>query len=241
MILAYLAAQDVALRAGDRALRSGDPAAVHDSRVAARRARSMLRTFRGMFEPAAREALDTSLRAYAGRLGQVRDLQVLGGVLAEHSSGTLAAWVAAQVQRELAAAWQQLERELDAIDHHSLADQMASVILAPPHKLDLGKRVRRAGRTARKRLADAGDDADRLHTARKAAKRARYAAEATGHASRATRFKELQDVLGRHQDLVVTADWVEAAAVPDELRPAVEPLVERLRADAARTRTRAVL
>jgi len=241
MILAYLAVQDAALRAGDRALRSGDPEGVHDSRVAARRARSTLRTFRGLFEPAPRAALDNSLRAYAARLGQVRDLQVLGGVLAEHTSGALADWVAGKVQRELAAAWQQLERELVDVDHRKLADQMASVLLSPPGRINLAKRVRRAGRTAEKQLAAAGDDADRLHTARKAAKRARYAAEATGHASRAARFKELQDVLGRHQDLVVTADWVEAAAVPDELRPAVEPLVERLRADAARTRTRAVL
>lgn len=233
--------QDAALRAGDRALRSGDPVAVHDSRVAARRARSTLRTFRGLFEPAPREALDAALRAYAARLGLVRDLQVLGGVLAEHTSGNLADWVAAQVQRELAAAWQQLERELAAVDHRNLADQMAAVILSQPRRTKVGKRVRRAGRTAKRRLAEAGDDADRLHTARKAAKRARYAAEATGHASRATRFKALQDVLGRHHDLVVAADWVAAAAVPDQLRDDVATLVERLRADAARTRARAVL
>ena len=241
MVLAYLAAQDAALRAGDRALRAGDPVAVHDSRVAARRARSTLRTFRGLFEPAPREALDASLRAYAARLGLVRDLQVLGGVLAEHASGTLAAWVAAQLQRELAAGWQQLERELVDVDHRHLADQMASVLLSPPRKTDLAKRVRRAGRTAERQLAAAGNDAERLHAARKAAKRARYACEATGHPQQASRFKELQDVLGRHHDLAVAADWVEGAEVPDELRAEVEALVERLRADAARARARAVL
>jgi CHAD domain-containing protein len=233
--------QDAALRAGDRALRSGDPSAVHDSRVAARRARSTLRTFGGLFEEGPRDALDASLQAYAARLGLVRDLQVLGDELAEHSTGALADWVAAQVQRELAAAWQQLERELSAIDHHHLGDQMAAVILAPPRKLNLGKQARRAAKKAERMLASAGDDAERLHAARKAAKRARYAAEATGHDHRAHRFKQLQDVLGTHHDLVVAADWIEAAPVPDELRDDAIALAERLRADADALRSRAVL
>jgi len=240
MVLAYLAAQDAALRAGDRALRSGDPSAVHDSRVAARRARSMLRTFHKLFDSDARMALDTSLQAYAARLGLVRDLQVLGDVLAEHSTGDLSAWMATQVQRELAAGWQQLERELDATDHRQLADQMAVVILSPAHRANLGKTVRRSARTAERRLAHAGDDADRLHAARRAAKRARYAAEATGHDAQAERFKALQDVLGRHHDLVVAAAWVTTALLPAEMRDEGAALVDRLSADAARARSQAI-
>jgi CHAD domain-containing protein len=218
---------------------------VHDSRVAARRARSTLRTFHGLFDPAARDALADSLRGYAGILGRVRDLQVLDEVLGRHMSekrsGALAEWMAAQVQRELAAGWQQVERELDATDHHHLPDQMAAVILSPPRKVNLGKRVRRAAGKAERRLAEAGDDAARLHTARKAAKRARYAAEATGDDRGADRFKALQDVLGTHHDLVFAAAWVEAAPVPDELRDEAVALAERLRADADRVRADAVL
>jgi CHAD domain-containing protein len=214
---------------------------VHDSRVAARRTRSVLRTFGGMFEPAPRDQLAASLRAYAGCLGLVRDLQVLGDVLAEHSSGALAEWAAAQLQRDLAAGWQQVERELDATDHHHLPDQLAAVILSPPREINLGRCARGAAKKAERRLAKAGGDADRLHKARKAAKRARYAAEATGHDHRAHRFKALQDVLGTHHDLVVAADWVDAAPVPDELRDEAAALQARLRADADRARSRVVL
>ena len=201
----------------------------------------MLRTFGELFEDDSRTRLDASLQAYASRLSLVRDLEVLGEVLAEHSSGALAEWVAGQVQRELAAAWQQLERELGATDHHLLGDQMAAVILSPPRRINLGKHARRAAKKAERSLARAGDDAELLHTARKAAKRARYAAEATGHDHRARRFKALQDVLGTHHDLVVAADWVAAAPVPDELRDEAAVLGERLRADAERARSRAVL
>jgi CHAD domain-containing protein len=214
---------------------------VHDSRVAARRARSTLRTFRTLFDDDARVALDTSLQVYAARLGQVRDLQVLGEVLGESPAGDLSSWMTSQVQRELAAGWQQLERELGATDHRQLTEQLAVVLLTPVGRTDVNKMVHRAAATAERRLARAGDDADRLHTARKAAKRARYAAEATGHDKRARTFKALQDVLGRHHDLVVAADWVVAAQVPPELRSEASALVERLHADAARARSKAVL
>jgi CHAD domain-containing protein len=214
---------------------------VHDSRVAARRARSTLRTFRTLFDDDARVALDTSLQVYAARLGQVRDLQVLGEVLGESPAGDLSSWMTSQVQRELAAGWQQLERELGATDHRQLTEQLAVVLPTPVGRTDVNKMVHRAAATAERRLARAGDDADRLHTARKAAKRARYAAEATGHDKRARTFKALQDVLGRHHDLVVAADWVVAAQVPPELRSEASALVERLHADAARARSKAVL
>ena len=214
---------------------------MHDSRVAARRARSTLRTFRTLFDDDARVALDTSLQVYAARLGQVRDLQVLGEVLGESPAGDLSSWMTSQVQRELAAGWQQLERELGATDHRQLTEQLAVVLLTPVGRTDVNKMVHRAAATAERRLARAGDDADRLHTARKAAKRARYAAEATGHDKRARTFKALQDVLGRHHDLVVAADWVVAAQVPPELRSEASALVERLHADAARARSKAVL
>jgi CHAD domain-containing protein len=240
-VLAYLAVQGAALRAGDHALRTGDPTGVHDSRVAARRARSTLRTFRKVFDKEAARALDTSLREYAARLGEVRDLQVLASVLAEHAEGELATRLTSQVQRELAAAWQRLERELDATDHRQLSDQMAAVVLAPTEATGLGKQVRRAVRSAEEHLERAGGDADRLHTARKAAKRARYASEAVGDLSLAAGLKKLQDVLGRHRDLVVAADWVTGAQLPEQLHDAAEELVAGLRADADRTRVLAVL
>jgi CHAD domain len=82
----------------------------------------------------------------------------------------------------------------------------------------LRKRARRAANKATKRLAQAfdageGQEADvRLHSARKATKRARYAAELVRSVigkrakKQAQRFEELQDILGEHQDSVITAE-----------------------------------
>jgi len=84
----------------------------------------------------------------------------------------------------------------------------------------------KAERTVRRRLKKAGDDDVRLHRARKAAKRARYAAElsrpVTGSSGRKAeeRNHEIQRRLGDHQDAVVAADFLrrvaEQAAVAGE-------------------------
>ncbi|MDZ4235125.1 MAG: CHAD domain-containing protein, partial [Dietzia sp.] len=85
-------------------------------------------------------------------------------------------------------------------------------LLGNPTRKQLEKRARRAYRKADRRLAAAlhsSDDA-LLHRARKAAKRARYAAElltpTTRSAKRAVKhYKKIQSVLGDHQDSVVAA------------------------------------
>jgi CHAD domain-containing protein len=78
----------------------------------------------------------------------------------------------------------------------------------------LMKRARRAERKAVRRLVAAieSDEDAMLHSARKAAKRARYAAElrtAVGKPKSAKRaakhYKRIQDVLGAHQDAVVAS------------------------------------
>ena len=84
--------------------------------------------------------------------------------------------------------------------------------------------MRRAHRRVRRNLTAAaradGVDRDRLlHETRKAAKRLRYAAEAArpalgGNARRlAKRAEELQEVLGAHQDDVVTAPVLRRVAL----------------------------
>ena len=75
------------------------------------------------------------------------------------------------------------------------------------------KYVEKAKRTADKRLRKADDDIEQLHRARKATKRARYAAElvepADGDMKAIARdAEELQTLLGEHQDAVVTADFL---------------------------------
>lgn len=235
-VLDYLAAQDRALRAGERVLRAGDPAGVHPSRVGARRARSTLRTFAGLFESGARREADLSLREYAARLGEVRDLQVLRQVLAGHASGGLADWVEESLAKELQAGWHRLELELLGNGHRRLSDGLDSLLLAGHREIDVERCVHRAGKKAERKLARAGDDVERLHDARKAAKRARYAAEATGRRPQAEHFQRLQDLLGTHHDLVVAARWLEGAAVPSVLRAEARALGVHLHGAAERAR-----
>jgi CHAD domain-containing protein len=62
-------------------------------------------------------------------------------------------------------------------------------------------------------------DPVRLHAVRKAVKRARYAAEAAPNDPDAQldvqRFERLQEVLGRHQDLALAAEYLRSAAATD--------------------------
>ena len=81
--------------------------------------------------------------------------------------------------------------------------------------------AKKAQRKARRRLATAlaADDPDLLHRARKAAKRARYAAELMqpidAKAAKRDRrhFKHIQSVLGDHQDTVVAMSWLRRVGV----------------------------
>jgi CHAD domain-containing protein len=89
----------------------------------------------------------------------------------------------------------------------------------------LFKRARRAQRKADRRLAAAlksgdPDIGDMLHRARKAAKRARYAAELcepvnrSKHAKRKIKhYKHIQSVLGDHQDAVVAGAALRKMAI----------------------------
>ena len=83
----------------------------------------------------------------------------------------------------------------------------------------LKKAARKARRKADKRLAAALEDGDdeALHRARKAAKRARYAAELTRGLvgkkkgkKRVAAYKKVQKVLGDHQDSVVALGTLRA-------------------------------
>ena len=88
----------------------------------------------------------------------------------------------------------------------------APPLTEPPSLKAVKKRARRAERKADRRLAEAieaGDDA-LLHHARKAAKRARYAAELRKPLdkrakSTAKHYLQFQRVLGDHQDGVVAS------------------------------------
>lgn len=75
------------------------------------------------------------------------------------------------------------------------------------------KYVEKAKQTADKRLRKAGDEIEKLHRARKAMKRARYAAELVEPADSQMKSiereaEELQTILGEHQDATVSAAFL---------------------------------
>ena len=81
---------------------------------------------------------------------------------------------------------------------------------------ELARYAAKAERTAARRLtralAGSGND-ELLHRARKAAKRARYAAEVTSDKRTQKRFEQVQGVLGDHQDTVVARAQLRRMAV----------------------------
>ncbi len=228
-VVAYITEQQCTLVAGDLALRRQQDDVIHQTRVAARRLRSTLRTFGNLFEPDRATALDGELRWWAGLLGEVRDRQVLRDRLdrlvdelpEELALGPVRTRIHTELGREHTEHWQRLQEETAGERYLGLLESLASWVAEPPLTSmaekpvsRLPKMVERAERKVTRRLsqANASADVDDLHRARKAAKRARYAAELIepvtgGKAAHklARRYQGLQDLLGEHQDSLVSA------------------------------------
>lgn len=224
--VADLVHADAAIREG------GDPEGVHRARVATRRLRSHLRTFRGVLEPAWADGLRAELTALGDTLGRVRDTEVLSDRLSAaaarvHAPEAVERIVAILAER-LAAERDTLAAMMTEAHYFALLDRALRGAATPPLRADgeapavdtLGPAVRRTWRGLRKRVRRAGDppaDAE-LHAIRIAAKRARYASETVAPLSgkRAAAFSRaaarLQSVLGEHQDAVVAWNWLRDAA-----------------------------
>ena len=231
VVLGYLRQQAAVLKSLDPLVRRDEPDAVHQMRVATRRLRSTLQAFGRVIPRGDTEHLAGELRWLAGLLGGPRDAEVLAGQLqaslGEIPAGALAGPARARVQGHFepvrAQARAELLAALDSARYLALLDELDRLIAEPPLRPGaerparkvLPAQVRRAYRRTARRMreagqAAAGQDTDvALHEARRAAKRARYAGEAVAPAlgKPAGRFadqmKELQAVLGEHQDAVM--------------------------------------
>jgi CHAD domain-containing protein len=227
LVAAYVVAQCEVLAGNDVGMRTGKPD-VHKTRVASRRLRSTLRMFDDVFDPAPAEELDNELAWYADVHGQVRDRDILSTRLtkqiAELPPEQVRGPVEAEITKTLAA-----ERE-DAVGGLSTAmrtSRYAHLVqllrgwrAAPPLTEAAGeeaktavKYVEKAKQKADKRLRKADDDIERLHRARRATKRTRYAAELVEPADSemkavARDAEELQTLLGEHQDATVAANFL---------------------------------
>jgi CHAD domain-containing protein len=231
VVISYLDAQAARLAALDLAVRRDKPDSVHQMRVTVRRLRSALQAFSAVLpEPDTRQ-LSAELKWLGGVLGAARDVEVLDGHLhtslaavpAELVLGPAQARVSVYFAPQEAQTREELLNALDSKRYRALRAEMDQLLDSPPLTAEaaepagpvlrraVGRAYRRTShRMSRARQAPAGQPRDvALHEARKAAKRARYAAEAAapalGKKSRklAKRMKQVQSVLGDHQDAVV--------------------------------------
>lgn len=238
----YVSTQCADIVSGDLALRLGEPQ-VHRIRVAIRRLRSTLRVFASLLDPEPATRLDAELRWFAGLLGEVRDRQVLlerlQGQLADLEPELVLGPVAADLDATLSGeATRHLRTVLASLAeprHLELLESLARWQTEPAFAEGVeapAKEVRvlalAAATTMRRRLKQAlraGDEQEeRLHRARKAAKRARYAAELaepvwSRAAAQVQAAKALQTQLGEHQDSAVSAEFLRRAGAAAGGRP----------------------
>jgi CHAD domain-containing protein len=220
-VLAYGREQRDAISAYDPGVRHGEPEAVHKMRVATRRLRSSLKTFKKSFDPELAARVAPELKWLAGQLGEVRDGQVLSHKLLaavedeEAEFAPVAERIRAHLEAKVSNGREALAQDLDADRYLNLLDAIDALVADPDTEdKDPLRRVRKAVDKADDLLDEAlagGADAE-LHEARKAYKRARYAVEvfepSAGKPAKTfvKALTELQEVLGAHQDSVVARE-----------------------------------
>ena len=233
VVQTHLEEQVDELVARDPQVRRDLPDAVHTMRVATRRLRSALRTFRPLLDRSVTDPLRDELRWLAGVLGEARDVEVMHARLRELIAaeppelvlGPVREKVETVMSKRYRDAHDRVVAELDGAPYLALLDALEALVQDPPFddaargraRDVLPPLVRRSWRQldhtmlAAEAAEGQGQD-ELLHEARKLAKAARYAGEAVEPAfgRKAARFakamRELQDVLGEHQDSVVTRD-----------------------------------
>lgn len=257
VVLRHITGQVHQITENDRLVRLDAPESVHDMRVATRRLRSALTTFRPVFADEVVRPLGAELAWLSQHLGAARDAEVLrerllGAIDAEATGRLDVAAVLRQVDTQTAdtcrSARDQLLTALDSDRYRTLLTSLDELTTAPalapraarPAGQELTRRTARTYRRLKDLVAVAGaaaepDRAQALHNVRKAAKRARYAGEAlAGACGRpAARFaaamKALQTDLGDHQDGIAVRAHLEDLA-GRETSPAAAYLYGRIHA-----------
>jgi CHAD domain-containing protein len=240
VVLSHLREQVAELVRRDPQARSDEPDGVHKMRVATRRLRSAMATYRPVLEASQTDPLRQELQWLGQLLGRARDAEVqvdrLRALVAAQDAELVLGPVRRRVDLELRArhraARASLVAELDSPRYWRLLDALEDMLAQPaltrrarkPAAAQLPRLVGRAVRRVDKAvaLADrtvgaAHDEA--LHEVRKSAKRARYAAESAvpvagkPAARLAERMERVQEVLGEHQDSVTSRALLRELAV----------------------------
>ncbi|MEU2389766.1 CYTH and CHAD domain-containing protein [Streptomyces sp. NPDC007369] len=239
-VLAYLREQRDALVAQDPAVRRNLPDSVHQMRVASRRMRSAFKTYRKILDRDVTDPIGEELRHLGRELGVDRDQEVLHERFQAGVEGLPRTLRHGPVRGRLRT-WNNgrradsRRRALDCLDsprHLALLDALDALLADPPllpaaakpagkalPKAVLRDYERLAGRMEHALSLEPGEERDHaLHDARKAAKRARYAAEAAEPAlgkpadRQAKAMKSVQTLLGDHQDSVVAREALRGLA-----------------------------
>ncbi|WP_166532623.1 CYTH and CHAD domain-containing protein [Blastococcus xanthinilyticus] len=236
VVLAHIREQVEQIRNQDLPVRLDAADSVHKMRVATRRLRSALTTFKPLFEAEVVRPLRGELKWLASELGAARDAEVMRDRVAATVGGDedAAAATSASVVEELDQAYRDAHdrvlAELDGERYHRLLASLDSLVTAPPVTSRAAKRAGTVlpplvGRsyTVVRRLVEEAEAAptgaereELLHDARKSAKAARYAGESVARVfgSDATAFAEameaVQEALGEHQDSVLIRERLRA-------------------------------
>ncbi|MGW1963584.1 CYTH and CHAD domain-containing protein [Streptomyces sp. NPDC001935] len=241
-VLAYVDRLVCALADLDPAVRRDVPDSVHQMRTTARRLRGCLRSYRSVLDRRATDPIRHDLKWLANELGVERDHEVLRERLISGVRELPGELVLGPVEARLKA-WDVEQRtEARRRTHDALAsprylnllENLKSLTETPPlhaakaadePRKVFGKALRKEYRRLAERMEPALDMApgperdSAIHTARKAAKRLRYAAEvarpALGKPVRrlGKRIKSVQRVSGAQHDSVVTRHVLRRLAV----------------------------
>lgn len=235
VVRATISAHVAELQANDAAIRLGyGPEPLHIARVAARRLRSALRTFRPVLDEAWARKLSDDL-AWLGRcLGAARDADVLVQRLRESAAhldddyGAQRARFIAALHEGLDPKYRSVRRALRSTRYARLLDRLISAASQPKLVTDadrparlllprmLAKPWRNMCRAAKRKDARSPDE--ELHALRICVRRCRYAVEAglgvLGPAAEkfVAKLARLQQSLGEQHDAVVAQDYITRVA-----------------------------
>lgn len=235
-------AQSAASEMGGTERRTTQTERVHQSRVALRRIRSNLRTFRLLVDPVWGTALRAELAWYGNRLGEVRDLHIMQEMIESHRPDAIGAGPIAQLEsviaERMATALADIDAERGGARRFQLTEQMMVLWDGPTFKAKASEParvvmplmlhrawhdLRGASRAARKKPTD-----ENLHKLRIRLKDLRYGCNTVtlvegGSARKTAKAAErLQTKLGDVHDAGHSIEWLRALA--DERPDLADPI-----------------
>ncbi|MEV0031106.1 CHAD domain-containing protein [Nocardia sp. NPDC050793] len=228
-------------------VRADEPDSVHQMRVATRRLRSVLRSYRSLFQKNPAAEIGAELKWLAGLLGVARDAEVradrFADLLHEHADAPDAEAVTdrlvAAERARYDAAHAEVLAALDTDRYRTLRERLTQWRTDPPLRharaaapatdffgvVLLSDHERLTALIRHEPAVPGTERIDTLHDIRKSAKRLRYSCEAAEQvigdsaADLGARAKRLQTVLGDHRDAIESTDAIiERAAQAEAAR-----------------------